>query len=80
MTLYRGARLNVGDLNRLRPGVFIEMYGFMSTSEKKDIALNFTDSKSGIIFKIQIPEMVIPEKYDHYDHGFVDINENGIGS
>lgn len=55
------------------------MYGFMSTSTDKNIALNFTNS-TGIIFKINVPELIIHQKYDKYDHGFVDINGNEIGS
>lgn len=30
------------------------------------------------MFVIHIPEMTIPSKYDHYDHGFVDINRHGL--
>lgn len=51
----------------------------MSTSTDKNIALNFTNS-TGIIFKINVPELIIHQKYDKYDHGFVDINGNEIGS
>ena len=32
--LYRGAKLKRRDFEVLQPGVFIEMYGFMSTSKK----------------------------------------------
>lgn len=33
MTLYRGTRLRLKDFQSLKPGVFIEMFGFMSTSK-----------------------------------------------
>ena len=38
MTLYRGSKLSRSDLNKIRPGVYIEMYGFMSTSSDKEVA------------------------------------------
>jgi hypothetical protein len=34
MTLYRGCKLSKKDFNQLKPGTFIEMFGFMSTSKK----------------------------------------------
>jgi hypothetical protein len=33
MTLYRGTRLREKDFKSLKAGVFIEMFGFMSTSK-----------------------------------------------
>lgn len=38
-TLYRGAKLRKRDFNVLQPGVFIEMFGFMSTSKNLQRAL-----------------------------------------
>jgi hypothetical protein len=49
------------------------MFGFMSTSKSRESAEKFTDS-DGFIFVINIKERVMSEKYDKYDHGFVDIN------
>ena len=30
------------------------------------------------MFAIHIPSLTIPEEYDKYDHGFVDINKNNL--
>jgi hypothetical protein len=49
------------------------MFGFMSTSKSKESAEKFTDS-DGYLFVINVKERVMIEKYDKYDHGFVDIN------
>lgn len=38
-TLYRGAKLRKRDFNVLQPGVFIEMFGFMSTSKNLQRAM-----------------------------------------
>lgn len=45
----------------------------MSTSKSKESAEKFTDS-DGYLFVIHIKERVLSEKYERYDHGFVDIN------
>ena len=50
------------------------MYGFMSTSLNEKIAKKFTDSNNDVIFIIKVPKMSIPEEYDDYDHGFVNLN------
>lgn len=76
-TLYRGAKLRKRDFLVLKPGVFIEMFGFMSTSKNKQRAVEFTD-RDGYIFIIHIPEMEIPKRFDKYDHGFVDINKHKL--
>ena len=57
----------------LEPGIFLEMFGFMSTSKSLQRAQEFTD-RDGYIFVIHVPELMIPPKFDKYDHGFVDIN------
>ena len=49
----------------------------MSTSKNIERAKEFTDHL-GNIFVIHVPEMVIPSKYDCYDHGFVDINKYSL--
>lgn len=54
MELYRGAKLKMRDFKSLQPGVFIEMYGFMSTSKSLDSAKKFTD-KDGYLFIIHVP-------------------------
>lgn len=74
MELYRGAKLKLRDFNSLQPGVFIEMYGFMSTSKSLQSAKKFTD-KDGYLFVIHVPEREVPVKWGIYDHGFVDINK-----
>lgn len=79
MELYRGAKLKTRDFKSLEPGVFIEMYGFMSTSKSLESAKKFTD-KDGYIFVIHVREMDIPVKWDKYDHGFVDINANKLAT
>jgi hypothetical protein len=38
MTLYRGAKLKQRDFANLRKGIYIEMFGFMSTSKNIKIA------------------------------------------
>jgi len=53
MELYRGAKLKSRDFKSLEPGVFIEMYGFMSTSKSLESAKKFTD-KDGYIFVIHV--------------------------
>jgi hypothetical protein len=73
MTLYRGARLKKRDFRSLKAGDFIEMFGFMSTSKSREAAERFTDA-DGYLFVINVPARTLPEKYDRYDHGFVDIN------
>ena len=55
MELYRGARLKKRDFNCLEPGVFIEMYGFMSTSKSIETAKKFTD-RDGYVFVIHVEE------------------------
>jgi hypothetical protein len=35
MTLYRGTKLQKKDFMALKAGIFIEMFGFMSTSKSK---------------------------------------------
>lgn len=57
----------------LKAGDFIEMFGFMSTSKSRESAEKFTDS-DGYLFVIHIKERTLSEKYESYDHGFVDIN------
>lgn len=32
------------------------------------------------MFIINVPEILLPEKYDKYDHGFVDINKYGLAN
>lgn len=53
MTLYRGAKLKLRDFKSLQPGVFIEMYGFMSTSKSLESAKKFAD-QDGYIFVVQV--------------------------
>jgi hypothetical protein len=53
------------------------MFGFMSTSKSKAAAEKFTDA-DGYLFVIHVPARTLPEKYDRYDHGFVDINREGL--
>ena len=79
MKLFRGARLKKRDFNSLEPGVFIQMYGFMSTSKSEESAKKFTD-KDGYLFVIHVEERDLPKKWDKYDHGFVDINQNKLAS
>ena len=59
MQLYRGAKLRKRDFQALQPGVFIEMYGFMSTSKSLESAQKFTD-RDGYLFVIHIKEREIP--------------------
>ena len=53
-TLYRGAKLRQRDFRVLEPGVFVEMFGFMSTSKSLQRAQEFTD-RDGYIFVIHVP-------------------------
>ena len=62
MQLYRGARLKKRDFNSLKPGVFIEMFGFMSTSKSLDSAKKFTD-KDGYVFIINVKQREVPKKW-----------------
>ncbi len=73
MVLYRGSKINKRDFESLKKGVFIEMFGFMSTSKNIERAKSFTD-REGYIFVIHINKRNMLKKYDIYDHGFVDIN------
>ena len=41
-TLYRGAKIRKKDLEGLKPNVYIEMFGFMSTSKNFERAKEFT--------------------------------------
>ena len=62
MELYRGARLKKRDFTSLEPGVFIEMYGFMSTSKSLESAKKFADM-DGYIFVIHVKAREIPAKW-----------------
>lgn len=73
-TVYRGTKMKKKDFRLLKKGVFIEMFGFMSTSKSLEKAATFTD-ESKYVFVIHIPEMIIPKKFEFYDHGFVDMNQ-----
>lgn len=53
MTLYRGCKLSKKDSAQLKPGIFVEMFGFMSTSKSEDRALDFVD-RDGYLFVIHI--------------------------
>ncbi len=55
------------------------MFGFMSTSKNLERAKEFCD-RDGYIFIITVPSLTIPRKFDKYDHGFVDINKNGLAT
>ena len=55
MTLYRGAKLRKKDFKALKSGVFIEMFGFMSTSKNIESAKQFSD-KDGYLFVIHVKE------------------------
>lgn len=79
MTLYRGAKLRKKDFDSLKPGTFIEMYGFMSTSKSMKRAEMFTDNE-GYIIVVHVRERVMSAKILAYDHGFVDINRNKLAS
>lgn len=79
MTLYRGSKLKLRDFKSLQPGVFIEMYGFMSTSKSLESAKKFAD-QDGYIFVIQVKEREMPAKWDIYDHGYLDINRNNLAA
>jgi hypothetical protein len=57
-TLYRGTPLRDGDVNRLKPGTFIEVLGFMSTSKNSEKALEFCD-QNRYLFVIEVPNLVI---------------------
>ena len=59
-TLYRGTKLKQRDFNALKPNLFIEMFGFMSTSKSLKTAKQFTDRLTGYIFVIHVPELRIP--------------------
>ena len=63
------------DFNSLKPGIFIQMFGFMSTSKNLERAKQFCD-RDGYIFVITVPPLTIPAKFNKYDHGFVDINKH----
>ena len=65
------------DFKCLKKNSYIEMFGFMSTSKNFERASDFAD-QAGYMFIITVPSMKIPEKYDKFDHGFVDINENNL--
>lgn len=71
--------MRLRDFQCLSPGVFIEMFGFMSTSKNLERAKEFCD-RDGYIFIITVPSLTIPRKFDKYDHGFVDINKNDLAS
>lgn len=60
MTLYRGTRLKLRDFLFLKPGVFIEMFGFMSTSKKEEQAKKFAESADSYMFVIHVNETTIP--------------------
>jgi len=80
MTLYRGCRLSKKDFNQLKIGVFIEMFGFMSTSKSEERALDFVD-RDGFVFVIHIKKRKTNvDKFKNFDHGFVDINRYGLAS
>lgn len=53
MTLYRGCKLSKKDSAQLKPGVFVEMFGFMSTSKSEERALDFVD-RDGYLFVIHV--------------------------
>lgn len=55
------------------------MFGFMSTSKNLERAKQFCD-RDGYIFVINVPALTIPEKFNKYDHGFVDINKHQLAS
>lgn len=55
------------------------MFGFMSTSKNYEKATEFA-GRSGYMFVIHVPKLTIPEEFDKYDHGFVDINENKLAT
>ncbi len=55
------------------------MLGFMSTSKNLNRAKQFCD-RDGYIFVISVPELTIPERFNKYDHGFVDINKYKLAS
>ena len=67
------------DFESLKENSFIEMFGFMSTSKNYEKATEFA-GRSGYMFAIHIPNLTIPEEFDKYDHGFVDINENKLAT
>lgn len=80
MTLYRGCKLSKKDFNQLKPGTFVEMFGFMSTSKSHDRALDFVD-RDGFLFVIHVNRRKANiEKFKNFDHGFVDINRYGLAS
>ncbi len=51
----------------------------MSTSKNLNRAKQFCD-RDGYIFVISVPELTIPERFNKYDHGFVDINKYNLAS
>ena len=51
----------------------------MSTSKSLDTAKKFTD-RDGYIFVIHVSGRELPQKWDKYDHGFVDINQNHLAA
>jgi hypothetical protein len=53
MTLFRGCKISKKDFSRLKEGVFVEMFGFMSTSKSEDRAKDFVD-RDGYIFVIHV--------------------------
>lgn len=53
-TLYRGAILREKDFKKLKKSVYIEMFGFMSTSKNFNRAADFTQ-ELGYIFVIHVP-------------------------
>jgi hypothetical protein len=80
MTLFRGCKLSKKDFNQLKPGVFVEMFGFMSTSKSEERALDFVD-RDGYLFVIHVKKRNANlEKFRNFDHGFVDINRYGLAS
>jgi hypothetical protein len=80
MTLYRGCKLSKKDVNQLKPGAFVEMFGFMSTSKSRERALEFVD-RDGYLFVIHVKKRWANlEKFKNFDHGFVDINRYGLAS
>jgi hypothetical protein len=53
MTLYRGCKISKKDFKQLKAGVFVEMFGFMSTSKSEQRAQEFVD-RDGYLFVIHV--------------------------
>lgn len=81
MTLYRGCKLSKKDFKHLnKPGVFVEMLGFMSTSKSEERAKDFVD-RDGYMFVIHVKRRKLDlNRFKNFDHGFVDINRYGLAS